>query len=89
MSSNLGKHFKFVHDWKLYKDESTCLSVCRKAAATVYGCSSYRMDCVAQVLKQDYYSLTLTHRRYTDDKIFNYTLNEAEDVFAKNVVNYG
>ena len=36
MSSNLGKHFKFVHYWKLYKDESTCLSVCRKAAATVY-----------------------------------------------------
>jgi hypothetical protein len=41
------------------------------------------------VLKQDYNSKTINHRRYTDDKIFNYSINEAEDIFAKSVDSYG
>jgi len=61
------------------------MTVCRKAIATIYGCSAYKIDRIAQVLKEDYNASNLDHRPISENTVPNLTINEMEHLFESNV----
>jgi hypothetical protein len=51
----------------------------------MHGCSAYKIDQVAQVLKQDYNAMVLYHRPFCHSTIFDQTLNDLENIFESYV----
>jgi hypothetical protein len=81
----LGRLFKFDHSWKVYLGNDAVVIVCRKAIASIYGCTPYKLDRVAQVLKEDYNAITLEYKQVREDTIWNLTINETEHIFESHV----
>ena len=59
--------------------------VCRRAIASLYGFTPYKIDLTAQVLKQNFNSSIISHRSYSNETVFNMTFNETQAIFESNV----
>ena len=59
--------------------------VCRRAIASLYGFTAYKIDLTALTLKKDFKSIVICHRSYSQDIIFDLTFNKVESIFETNV----